>query len=70
MSQSEIVLKHLREQGGITPLDAIANYGITRLASIICRLRIRGYDIHSEIVEGENRYGGKTRFATYYLWEK
>ena len=33
MTQTERVIKHLKEYGSITPLEAIREYGITRLGA-------------------------------------
>ena len=68
MTQNQKVLRHLKEKGGITPLDA-NGYGIMRLASRISDLRRMGYHIKSEMVQGVNRDGEKTRYAMYFLWE-
>ena len=41
MTQNERILRHLRDNGSITPLDALSEYGIMRLASRISDLRSR-----------------------------
>lgn len=61
------VLNHLRWYGSITSLDAFQQYGITRLASCINRLRNMGYDIRTVMIDGENRYGDSCRYANYVL---
>ena len=61
------VLNHLKQVGSITSLVAFENYGITRLASCINRLRNMGYDINTVMVDGENRYGDSCRYAIYVL---
>jgi hypothetical protein len=38
-----------------------------RLAARIKDLRNRGVDIETEIVKGENRHGGRSRYAVYRL---
>lgn len=66
MSQEEKVLNHLKEHGEITSWTAIMDYGITRLAARICRLREQGYQIETEIVckkKGEET----VRFARYTM---
>jgi hypothetical protein len=35
MTQTERIIKHLKEHGSITPLEAIKEYGITRLGARI-----------------------------------
>lgn len=48
MTQIERVIKHLKEYGSITPLEAIREYGITRLGARIWDLRDLGYDIETQ----------------------
>lgn len=50
MTQNEKVLRHLQEFGSITPLDALKEYSIMRLASRISDLKRMGYKITSEII--------------------
>ena len=52
MTQNERIIRHLNEYGSITPLEALSEYGIMRLASRISDLRTRGgYDIRREMVD-------------------
>lgn len=68
MTQNERIIRHLNEYGSITPLEALSEYGIMRLASRISDLRTRGgYDIRREMADGRNRYGEPTRYARYTL---
>lgn len=67
MNQNDRILRHLRDNGSITPLDALSEYGIMRLASRISDLRSMGYDISREMVLSRNRYGEATRYARYTL---
>ncbi len=67
MTQNERIIRHMSEYGSITPLEALSEYGIMRLASRISDLRTRGYDIRREMIEGRNRYGEPTRYARYTL---
>lgn len=39
MTQTERIIKRLKEHGSITPLEAIKEYGITRLGARIWDLR-------------------------------
>lgn len=48
MTQIERVIKHLKEYSSITPLEAIREYGITRLGARIWDLRDLGYDIETQ----------------------
>lgn len=67
MTQNERIIRHLNDYGSITSLEAINEYGILRLASRICDLKQRGYDIKSESVKSVNRYGETIRYARYSL---
>lgn len=67
MTQCEKVLRHLREFGTITPMDAIREYGCLRLGARICDLRRDGHQIKSKIVTGRNRFGEVTHYAEYSL---
>lgn len=67
MTQNERIVRHLLEFGSITPLDALAEYGIMRLAARISDVKALGFDIDTEMVTGTNRFGEKTTFAKYSL---
>lgn len=67
MTQCEKVLRHLREFGTITPMDAIREYGCLRLGARICDLRRDGHQIKSKIVTGRNRFGEVTHYAEYSM---
>ena len=67
LSQKEKVLRHLKEVGPITPLDALNDYAIMRLTSRICELKDEGYDIKSELVSSKNKFGEKVSFSKYTL---
>ena len=65
--QWKIVLEHLKSGKSITSLEAINDYGFTRLSAIICVLRKRGYDIDTKMVKVPTRYGKETIVAQYTL---
>ena len=69
LSQKEKVLRHLKEVGPITPLDALIDYAIMRLTSRICELKDEGYDIKSELVSSRNKFNEKVSFSKYTLNE-
>ena len=43
MTQKELIVEHLHEYGSITPLDALREYGIMRLASRMADLKADGF---------------------------
>lgn len=69
MNQEQRILDYMKEFGSITPLDAMKEFGIMRLASRISDLKKRGYKITREYEKGVNRYGERTKYARYILKE-
>lgn len=69
-TQCERILRHLRDFGSISSLEAITEYGILRLASRINDLKRMGYPIISETKTGKNRYDESTHYKVYKLVEK
>ena len=64
-SQNKMILKHLKENPkGITSMEAIRRYGITRLSGRIFDLRERGNVIEREMEDNSNNSG---KHARYYL---
>ena len=54
-TQKQKVLKHLEQNGSITPLDALKLYGAFRLSAIIYDLRhIDGYQIKTDLSKTEH----------------
>tara|TARA_R100001594_G_scaffold80364_1_gene114870 strand:- start:394 stop:615 length:222 start_codon:yes stop_codon:yes gene_type:complete len=69
-NQKQAVLYHLQQYQTITSLEAISEYGATRLSDIIFRLRKEGYNIESLPFIKRNRFGNTVTLAKYYLDEK
>ena len=67
MTQSDRVLRHLRDNKTITTLEAIQEYGITRLSARIYILRKEGHTINDEWIEVKNRYGERSTYKKYIL---
>ena len=57
------VLTHLENRGQITPLSALSEYGVFRLAAIIHNLRNRGYAISTVDKVAANG----TKYAEYRM---
>tara|TARA_B100000519_G_C14064851_1_gene353872 strand:- start:101 stop:325 length:225 start_codon:yes stop_codon:yes gene_type:complete len=70
LSQKQKILRHLKEVGPITPLDAFNDYAIMRLTSRICELKDEGYNIKSELISSVNRFDEKVSFSKYTLSEE
>ena len=68
LSQNERILRHIKDHGSITTLEAFQDYGVTRLSARIWDLRHKmGHEIESETIAGKNRYGETTTFSKYFI---
>ena len=67
VTQCDRILRHLKDYGSITHMEAMNEYGIMRLAARINDLRAQGIAIESEVKTGKNRYGEDTHFSVYRL---
>ena len=67
ITQREKVLMFLRDEGSITPLDALREFGIMRLAARIWELRKLGFSIEKNMESSRGRYGDEVRYARYKL---
>ena len=63
MSKTIQIKEHLKKYGTISPLEAMSNYSVWRLAAEIHRLRERGLDITTFMKRAPN--GAK--YAEYQL---
>lgn len=70
LTQCDRILRHLKDYGRITSLEAMNEYGIMRLASRINDLRNQGIDIVTEMETSKNRYGETTHYCVYKLAEQ
>lgn len=66
MTQKEIIMKHLEDNGRITTFDAI-RYGITRLSARIWELRQKGVVIDNERVNYKASDGKAKHYDIYTL---
>ncbi len=70
-SQTTDVLQYMRDYDKITSLDAIREFGATRLSAIIYLLRHKsGYDIETIKKVSRNSYGNTVHYAEYWLHEE
>ena len=65
MTQKEMVLKYIADFGSITPMQAFADLGITKLATRISEMRKDGIAFNIQTVKGKNRYGKYIWYARY-----
>ena len=64
-TQTQMILSYIRQFGSITPLEAVRDLGVLRLAARISDLRKAGYDIISEQQAVKNRFGETCYVAKY-----
>ena len=69
MTQCEMILHYMRENGSITAWEAMREIGCMRLGSRICDLRRAGHKIHTNSETRKNRWGVMTTYARYTLAE-
>ena len=69
MTQREAIIEYITEFGSITPMQAFADLGITKLATRISEMRKEGMDFKIEMVSTKNRYGKSVSFAKYSFKE-
>jgi hypothetical protein len=67
MTQREAILDYINEFGSITPMEAFADLGITKLATRISEMRKDGMKFKIETVSVRNRYNKTVHFARYSL---
>ena len=64
------IVRHMRDYGSITALDAVKDYGIMRLAARVADLKKMGYSIDAKFETSKNRYGETINYVRYYLREE
>ena len=66
-TQCDRILRHMKDFGSITAMEAMQEYGVYRLAARIADLKAQGIAIVSEMVTGKNKYGEATHYSVYRL---
>lgn len=67
MSQRKKVLDYIQRFGSITPVEAMWDLGIMRLAARVYDLRRMGYNVVGNTEVGRNRYGEPVHYTRYTL---
>ena len=70
MTQHQRVIQYIKQFGSITPMQAFADLGITKLATRISEMRKSGMEFKIEMVQGKNRFEEPVRYARYSFPEK
>lgn len=69
-SKTQAVLNYLKVYGSISQMEAVENFSLYRLGSVIFSLRKRGYNITTEDIPFTSQYGIKGSYARYHLLEE
>ena len=67
LTQNQRILDYLDSHGSITQEEAREKLGVWRLASRICDLKQKGYEIDGKMETVQNRYGEKCRVKRYTI---
>ena len=67
-TQHQQIADYITTFGGITPMQAFGDLGITKLATRISEMKKVGYTFKQELVNSYNRYGKPIHFMRY-LWD-
>lgn len=62
MSQTKLILEHLRKGNSLTPIEALNLFGCFRIAARVLELKKQGHNIKTETIKK-----GKKSFASYKL---
>ena len=65
MTQQQRIMKYIDDFGSISPMEAIQDLGITKLATRISELIDAGVGIMKEDERSKNRYGETVRYKRY-----
>ena len=66
-TQAQRIVEYINEFGSITPMQAFADLGITKLATRISEMQADGMRFDKEIVATKNRFGEKCHYMKYSL---
>jgi len=61
-SQEKMILRHLDSGLGLTPIQALSFFGCFRLAAVIHKLKKKGHNITTKMVEKDGKH-----YAKYHL---
>lgn len=70
VTQCERILHYINENGSITQLEALREFGCMRLASRMCDIKKMGYAVEKKMAVAKNRYGEPVHFAEYTIKRK
>lgn len=65
--QIDRILRYIEEMGSITPLEALRELGVMRLASRMSDIKSMGYNIEKSWVTAVNKWGEPVRYMRYAI---
>ena len=69
MTQSERIIDYINRFGSISPMEAFADLGITKLATRVSEMSSEGIVFVKKYEESTNRFGEKVHYMRYSLKE-
>lgn len=67
MNQCQRIVNYISKFGSITPFQAFADLGITKLATRVSEMKKKGIVFEQELITTKNRYGESCQFMKYSL---
>lgn len=70
MTQCERIVDYIKKFGSITPFQAFADLGITKLATRVSEMKRKGIQFEQELITTKNRYGENCQFMKYSMTQE
>jgi 3'-phosphoadenosine 5'-phosphosulfate sulfotransferase len=69
MTQREAIIDYINQFGSITPMEAFADLGITKLATRVSEMKNDGITLKHESIKCKTRLGRTTHYTRYSFEE-
>lgn len=67
LTQRDMILKYMQDNGSITAYEAVKEIGCLQLAARLCELKKLGYRFDKTRIHTKNRYGYPSHYDEYRL---
>lgn len=67
ITQKDLIVQYIKDYGSISPMEAFADLGITKLATRISEMQKDGVAILKKAETRANRYGKQVTYMRYSL---
>jgi hypothetical protein len=67
MTQKDQIMDYLSRYGSITPMEAFADLGVTKLATRVSEMSREGVQFRRKLEKNVNRLGKKVVYMRYWL---